>query len=79
MDSLMGVCGKQYEITRCRYPDHHHTSTVVFSCEPLRDCEAWNISPEVPGGVAHVNAPINKKKYCEECCAVLGTVFIESP
>jgi hypothetical protein len=79
IDSIVGVYREQCENNRCRYPDHHHTSTVVFSCAPPRDYEAWNLSPEVPGGVAHVNVPINKKKYYEECFAVWGTVFIESP
>ena len=70
MDSLMGVYGKQCENSRCRYPDRRHTSTMVLSCAPPRDCKAWNLQPEVPGGVAHFNAPVNKKKYCEEFFAV---------
>jgi hypothetical protein len=69
IDSIMGVDGKQCENSRC-HPDHRHTNTVVFSCAPSRDCEVWILSPEVPGGVAHVNAPINEKKYCEKCFAV---------
>ena len=77
--SLTGVYGKKRENSRRRYPDHGHTSTVVFSCTPSRDCEAWNLSPEVPAGVARVNALINRKEFCEECFAVWGPVFIESP